>query len=205
MTQEDSRPLTSAVTALIAQIRSNIAAADDAAAFMVFNTRVAHDREGWDAAVEALVKTETPTVLDGVRYDSTSKAADAMDRAAHAVWDGVRDLLEPAIEGDAEATADEAIEGRSDGKHPDRYLHTLRWWQSACHPWEDAYPTPLERITAREHFRDASAAYMSRVVQDGIHYLTQAEILKGRLDAAHHRALTWPFGGLDDSDVSGEH
>lgn len=190
------------VDALIAQIRRNITDVDDAADMMA-DIRAAHDRQDWGPATEALWRAETPTVLDGVNYESTDKAAGEIDGAAHAVWEGVRDLLEPAIEAEAEATADNVTEARADGVHPDTYLSTLRYWLRACHP-KGVYPIPLERIELRKHFRDASRAYIGRVVQDGIHYLVEAEFLKDQLTADHYRALTWPFEDLADNNASEE-
>ncbi len=189
-------------SALIAQIRRNIADTDDAAAMMA-DARAAHDRKGWGQSLEALSRAETPTMLEGVHYESTSKAAGAIDSAAHAVWDGIRDLIEPAIEAEAEATAAQVIEARADGAHPDQYLSTMRYWLSACHP-QDVYPIPLDRIAIWEHFRDASKAYIARVVQDGIHYAVEAEFLKGQLTADQYQSLTWPFEDLIDSNASEE-
>lgn len=192
-----------AADALIARIRRNIADPEDAAAMMQ-DVRAAFDREGWGPAVDALARTETPMVLDGIRYESTSKAAWAIDSAAHAVWDGIRDLFEPAIEAEAEAAADRAIEARTADVHPDTYLSTMRYWQNACHP-KDVYPIPLDRIVLWEHFRDASKAFITRVVQDSLHYAVEAEYLKGQLTADHYRALTWPFDNLTDSNTAEEH
>ncbi|MEU8469538.1 hypothetical protein AB0F30_16715 [Streptomyces sp. NPDC029006] len=190
------------VDTLIAQIRRNITDTDEAAAMMA-DVRGAHDRDGWDSAREALVRAETPLVQDGIRYESTSKAAWEMDSAAHAVWEGIRDLIEPAIDAEAEASADHVIEARTDGTHPDQYLSRMRYWLSACHP-QDVYPIPLDQIAIWEHFRDAAKAYISRVFQDGIHYAVEAEFLKDQLTADQYRALTWPFEDLTDSSTSEE-
>lgn len=188
--------------ALIARIRRNIADSADATD-MMFDIRAAYDREDWGPATEALYEATTPLLLDGVRYGSTFKAADVIDEAGHAVWDAVRDLIEPAIKAEAEATANSAIEDMAEGMHPDQYLSTMRYWLRACHP-KSVYPIPLERLATWEDFRDASTAYIARVVQDGIHYAIEAEFLKDQLTAAHYRALTWPFDDLVDTNASEE-
>ncbi|MGW2740530.1 hypothetical protein ACWC4D_40855 [Streptomyces sp. NPDC001288] len=179
---------------LIAQIRGNITDPEDAAAMMA-DVRSAFDREDWGSAVESLTRTATPTMLDGVLYESTSKAAWAIDSAAHAVWDGIRDLMEPAIEAESEATADNVIDGRAAGREPDTYLSAMRYWLAAC-PEKDVYRIPLDRIVLREHFRDATKAYITRVVQDSLHYAVEAEYLKDQLTEAQCRALMWPFADL---------
>ncbi|GAA3808353.1 hypothetical protein ACFQ0G_53475 [Streptomyces chiangmaiensis] len=190
------------VNTLIAQIRRNITDSVDATA-MMFDARAACDREGWGPALDALSRTDTPLLLDGIRYDTVFNAANAIDAAAHAVWDGVRDLFEPEIEAEAEATADQVIEARTKGVQPDLYLSTMRYWQRACHP-QDVYPIPLGRIAIWEHFRDASKALITHVVQLILHHAVTAMILKDQLTADHYRALTWPFDDLTDSSTSEE-
>ncbi|MGW4603699.1 hypothetical protein ACWENS_10560 [Streptomyces sp. NPDC004532] len=176
---------------LIAQIRRNITEPADATA-MMFDARAARDREDWDSAVSVLARTETPLVLEGVRYATPLDAANAIDSAAHAVWHGIRDLFEPEIEAEAEATADQAIDAIGKGIRPDVYLSTMRYWQDGCHP-KDVYPVDLERLAAWEEFRDGAKALMTHAVQLVLHYAVTAVILKDQLADDHHQALTWPF------------
>lgn len=184
-------------TALIAQIRRNLADPGDITS-MIYDARSACDEDEWEAALTALNRTETPLVLDGARHDTTSAAAGAIDDAAHAVWNGIRDLVEPEIAAEAEAFADQAVEDQAEG------LRGIRYWQRACHPRQDnLYRLPLDQIHTCEQFRDAFTVFMTYVVQRVLHHAVTAELLKSQLTADDYRALTWPFEDLT-SDASKE-
>ena len=190
------------VDTFIARIRRNIAD-PDAASAMMLDTRGACEDENWDRAMDALGKADTPLALDGIRYDTTGDADRAIDAAAHAVWDGIRDLIEPEIRAEAEAGADQAVEAMAEDAGPDDYLDQIRYWDSVCFP-RPAYETPFDRLRTWEQFRETAEIAITHVVKQVLYYAVMAELLRSQLTDEHYRALTWPFEDLTDGSTSEE-
>ncbi|MFE7665115.1 hypothetical protein [Streptomyces celluloflavus] len=179
------------VAPLIAQITRILTDPATTATDVMYDIREAYDHEDWEPAMDTLWRTETPTTLGGVRYETSDAAAHAIDAAAAAAWDAVRELFEPDIDAISEARGDEAMED-PEGTSSTEYLDTLYYWKAACRP-RDIYPRDLKSLSTWHEIRDANKFLMTGAVRDYIAHAVHAVIVKDHLNDAHYRALTSPF------------